>query len=364
MNGRKELVVLVISANNCRVCLKECNEEKLSMSQFADLFTKCTGVEACQQDIPKAICSDCVSNLYYVHRFIKQVEKTENVLANLSKNVEAQTTGVKDEYKEERVFSGYEEMLDEDNSIEYLEEEIPIDDITMVNLNESPEKSEVLTELVDVLEDGHYPAPDISEENIRLEKLISNENLPKKQQNSRKTVICEYCKAEFRPTSLQRHINNVHFRIRHECSHCGRFYTIKENLQAHIKKHHLGQQTKHHQCNECDKVYKSWAARYYHQIREHNKNYKHCCEYCEKPFLHKTQMEDHIASHHTGIKHRQCPMCDDMFLTLDTLAWHKETVHGNQQRQQCRFCCKTFKRKRHLNRHEKTHTDKKEGELL
>lgn len=356
MNERKEQVALAISANNCRVCLKKCEEEKLSMNQFADLFTKCTGIEIYEEDIPKTICSDCISNLFRVHRFIKQVEETENVLENLFHNSGQNNKGVDSE------LGTYDEILDEDHTIEYLEEDITI--VTDSILNQKPsEENEILPHVVNVLEDGHYPAPDMSEENIGSEKMIYNENMLTKQQISRKTVICKYCKNEFRTTSLQRHINNVHLRIRHECSDCGRRYTIKENLQAHIKKHHLGQQTKYHKCNECDKVYKSWAARYYHQISEHNKNYKHCCKHCNKPFLHKTQMEDHIATHHTGAKHRQCPMCDEMFLTLDTLAWHKEAVHGDQQRHQCRFCVKNFKRKRHLTRHEKTHMDKQE-ELL
>lgn len=354
--------MITISTNSCRICLSFCNDDELPMDQFSSMFLKCTGVEVNCKDIPTKICPECLQGLLQVLHFMTRVENTEKVLTSLRDAVEiAPGTELSVNEKPNLISDLIPDVpvADKNINLELLDENFAVEYLEEVNLTENPAHS---VETVEVLEDGHYPTPDAIDESYLInstQTVDSPEKILPPPKTAGRIVRCKFCNIEVRSTSLQRHIKNFHYGIRYQCEHCSRSYTIKENLQVHMKKHHLGKPNKY-QCSYCDKTYTNWSGRYYHQIKEHNQNYRHICKLCNKPFLHKAHMDDHVALHHTNRPHRKCPDCDETFFTIDTLTWHKQSCHGDNKRQECKFCEKTFLRKKHLLRHEKTHTNRKE----
>ena len=65
---------------------------------------------------------------------------------------------------------------------------------------------------------------------------------------------CELCSSTFTyKSSLQKHTNSMHKKIRYPCEKCEKSYTSKQNLASHVQIIH---ETVKHHCNYCNSIFK------------------------------------------------------------------------------------------------------------
>ena len=84
-----------------------------------------------------------------------------------------------------------------------------------------------------------------------------------------KTMIfkCELCSSTFTvKSSLEKHINSIHKKIRYNCDHCDKSYTQRQNLTFHVLKVHKGVR---YNCNHCNSVFKQKIGLKKHTISKH-----------------------------------------------------------------------------------------------
>ncbi|CAE1259027.1 KRAB [Acanthosepion pharaonis] len=83
------------------------------------------------------------------------------------------------------------------------------------------------------------------------------------------------------------------------------------------------------------------------------------CGVCHKSFARKDHLRKHQRTH-TGERPFQCGVCMKAFSRRDHLKKHQRT-HSGEKPYECFVCSKAYSRKDHLNKHERTHTT---GEML
>ncbi|XP_023316595.1 zinc finger protein 717-like isoform X2 [Trichogramma pretiosum] len=160
------------------------------------------------------------------------------------------------------------------------------------------------------------------------------------------TPACDLCRKSFGYKShLQRHIDSVHRKIRHECDICQKTFSSKSSLRNHIDSVHNGVR---HACDICGNVYKRSGDLKTHVHSVHHKiTYR--CDECGKSFRCKTHLQRHINSLHRKITH-SCDICQKTFTQKTSLKIHIQSAH-RKITHPCDICQKTFSDKSSLKKH-------------
>ena len=101
------------------------------------------------------------------------------------------------------------------------------------------------------------------------------------------------------------------------------------------------------ECNLCGKVlFNSSLLRHIEVVHE---KIRHICDLCEMSFQKKFLLDEHVKSNHQGLNPFQCQGCEKSFVKQYKLNQHIRIVHDS--RYQCETCSRKFSSYSRLNNH-------------
>merc|ERR1719369_2586019 len=137
----------------------------------------------------------------------------------------------------------------------------------------------------------------------------------------------------------------------YQCPHCPKRYSVKGNLNTHMKIHDKSKQIK------CEVCWKMFATKhdYTLHMRTHTGEKPYQCDICNRAFSRMSSLKIHQYTH-LDDKYFKCPKCPDdrYFRSPHQLACHM-TLH-EEKRYECFECGKKFHRSGNLKIHERIHT--------
>lgn len=149
----------------------------------------------------------------------------------------------------------------------------------------------------------------------------------------------------------------------HQCNNCEKQFKTKGQLEAHQwQKHDIGDK-KMEKCDICEKEFKTKGQLKAHQWQKHNKSEKgmtiHICAECSKEFKTLGLLEAHQWQKHDIQKGNMnmhiCDDCDGEFKTIGLLEahqWQKHNKHNDKMKTySCNQCNREFKTKGNRNTH-------------
>ena len=168
--------------------------------------------------------------------------------------------------------------------------------------------------------------------------------------NGQKKFNCNQC--DFRTgyaDSLKGHIEDVHDKIRIDCTICS-WKGNSKNLKTHTKQVHFSQK-KRFQCNICSIEYSRNEHLKKHINRDH-KGVRYSCPNCEHKATTKGGLKVHINSKHEGTRY-PCKHCGHKAYCKSSLIKHKNAIHLNLRPYMCNLCEFKASTKSNLKSHEK-----------
>ncbi|XP_046404035.1 zinc finger protein 814-like isoform X2 [Ischnura elegans] len=177
---------------------------------------------------------------------------------------------------------------------------------------------------------------------------------------------CEVCE---RPFHHQRSLV-LHQRIHKKeatfnCIECGKDFDSKKSYSRHMNSgiHGGRKKTKSAEygvfvCDICGKVFDAKHVLSLHVNRVHTGRKPKECNYCD----YKSTSEANVKRHmdfHSEDRNFICEHCGACFYTLNALKEHHLYVHSEERNFHCSECGKSFKMKSGLNRHLKSHSERR-----
>ena len=139
--------------------------------------------------------------------------------------------------------------------------------------------------------------------------------------------MCDTCGKILKTGSSWKNHKKIHVAqkegIQHECTLCGKTFTMKAFLRDHMKRH---TDKRPFICDLCGKDFKSNPHLNRHKLT-HNNSKPLTCEHCGKGFGSQYNLKSHLRTH-TGEKPFKCDMCPAAFTHNVSLKSHKKSAHG------------------------------------
>ena len=133
-----------------------------------------------------------------------------------------------------------------------------------------------------------------------------------------------------------------------KCDLCEYSTRFKEHLASHMQSHAT---TRNYLCTDCGQSFK-WS----HSLKRHQRthaptaDFRYTCHYCYKTFSRKDHLSIHENLHTDSGSSFPCSECGATFKNKKTLAGHMKT-HTSEKAFKCNQCDSEFTRKASLNRH-------------
>lgn len=131
----------------------------------------------------------------------------------------------------------------------------------------------------------------------------------------------------------------------HQCQYTTRF---KEHLASHMHTHATA---RNYMCSDCGQTFK-WS----HSLRRHQRthsptaDFRYTCHFCFKSFSRKDHLSIHEGLHTSSGASFPCNQCGATFKNKKTLTGHMKT-HNAEKAFKCSQCESEFTRRASLNRH-------------
>ena len=138
--------------------------------------------------------------------------------------------------------------------------------------------------------------------------------------------ICTRCGESVASSKMSIHMRKHKKKQRYTCSDCGRSYGDSTSL----KSHHMIAHTKmklNCPMEGCGKAFKQRTTLRTHILTIHTHRTQHKCSFCEKSFSIKSDLDVHVKGVHEGIKAR-CSFCGKDFNRPSERNRHQKQVHG------------------------------------
>ena len=140
----------------------------------------------------------------------------------------------------------------------------------------------------------------------------------------KRTFNCEQCDKIFRAkTSLKKHIESIHDKIKYDCDQCEFQAKRKEYLHKHMRYVHEG--IIDHHCPICSKGFMMSSDVKLH-MKVNHEGVKQKCVLCQKEFTSKQAVKNHILAFHEG-KTFDCDMCSYKGNSKQNLKFHIQSRH-------------------------------------
>ena len=138
------------------------------------------------------------------------------------------------------------------------------------------------------------------------------------------TFNCKQCDKTFRAkTSLKKHIESIHDKIKYDCDQCEFQAKRKEYLHKHKRYVHEG--IIDHHCPICSKGFMMSFDVKLH-IKVNHEGVKQKCDLCQKEFNSKQALKNHILTFHEG-KRFDCDLCSYKGSSKQYLKYHLKIRH-------------------------------------
>ncbi|XP_077411003.1 uncharacterized protein LOC144040577 [Vanacampus margaritifer] len=170
-----------------------------------------------------------------------------------------------------------------------------------------------------------------------------------------KTSKCSHCGKTFSCKTNLNHHTCIHTcKKPFACSVCGKRFKRKHDLKTHTRTH-TGE--KPYSCSVCGQSFSQKRGLNIHTRTHTGKEKPFACSFCDRRFDLKAQLTSHMRTH-TGEKPFTCSFCGQKFSHNTTLKLHTR-IHTGEKPFTCSVCGQTFSRKKSLERHTRTHTGEK-----
>lgn len=223
----------------------------------------------------------------------------------------------------------------------------------------NPEKSE--SKLKISQEENHKAEPTkkkFADEDITTKEVVTTnkEDSEKEQRKGFKiqkdSFQCDRCGRTYcQKFKLMNHLKKHYDDFRFRCEHCSKGYSTEWNLLLHLRCH---KDIRPYLCNSCPASFLKAEELKSHLLFCIDKMY--ACNDCSKVFVSSQKLSEHTKSHHNKIsddakiKKLECKVCLKRFRYPTDLINHTSS-HKDDKSHRCNICGRSYKHKRHLNRH-------------
>ena len=169
--------------------------------------------------------------------------------------------------------------------------------------------------------------------------------------NGQKKFICEQC--DFKTgygCSLKGHIEDVHEKIRANCTICS-WKGARIYLAKHKREVHFSQKKDNFKCDICSNEYLRNEHLKKHVNRDH-RGLRYSCPNCEHKATTTGGLKVHISSKHEGTRY-PCKQCSHKAYCKSSLIKHMNVIHLNIKTNICNICEFKASTKSNLKMHEK-----------
>ncbi|XP_060900770.1 zinc finger protein 99-like isoform X1 [Labrus mixtus] len=221
---------------------------------------------------------------------------------------------------------------------------------------------------------GPYPCTLCKTTFTRLCELV-------RHQQNKQLFQCPICKKGFRtPEEIKRHTNVHKPRVTttsFNCETCGRSFKFRVNLIMHQRKHrerppnvcsycgkkfssrdtlkaHLVRHTDGYPCPECGKVFYQKTLLTYH-LYKHKGQEPYLCDTCGKGWPNAALLKVHMVKHRED-RPFKCDECGVTYKWESSLISHHRSKHIGLRPFVCEVCSKAFRINSELKKHMMVHT--------
>ncbi|XP_047529852.1 zinc finger protein 708-like [Vanessa atalanta] len=341
--------------NVCRICLTLAVEKDISLlpdlleedtRTYSDIMLFCLGIQVqTESKLTSKLCETCFLNILSFYKFKTLALKNDEYLRSLQEKEQKTEVFVIDDIKKEQSDNFLDDDIQRDDDFK-----LALDVKDENNLEELQSDDELLS-VIKQLKYENTIGETKENEHVSPNKMKKIKSKKVKKELEKPNQMCEECGKTVR--NLKEHMfqhKPLLIRKRYKCKACDKMFSSCSSRLKHYKIKHLG--IKKH-CDECNKDVVNLTS---HRMVVHKTALLPFeCVPCGRRFISKSLRDQHTLIH-TKDRPHECDQCDKAFRSTIALTQHKRQVHDKEKTHLCQFCSKRFFKKYHLQIHIRSHS--------